>query len=116
VSSHIEGWGRFIAEELADAWASPLNVASGQLTQRLTPFHLAFLRGRIERAAAHEFTVFQADDLFPTGIAPAEIERAFWLGSEQVNWMIDLQMKCRTDHKDAVRHVLSIADDWPSAI
>lgn len=113
-SEHIEGWRRFVAPELADAWASAWNLSTDQL--QLLPFHLAFPRGRIKRAAIGEFTVFHGDDLLPTGIAHAAIEKAFGLGSEQINWTIDPHEKCRTDHKNAVRQMLSITEDWPSVL
>ena len=113
---HVEGWRRFMAPELASAWASILGANQNQLEQQLLPLHLAFPRGRIERAAAaREFTVFQADDLLPTGVSRATVEQAFGLGSERVNWTIDEHERCRTDQKNAIRQILGITEDWASA-
>jgi hypothetical protein len=111
--THIEGWRRFIASELADAWATTLNADSGQLTQQLMPYHLSFPRGRIERVAINEFTIFQGDDLSSSmGVSRNTIEQAF--GIMNANWTLDPHEKCRTDHKDAIRHILSISEDWSS--
>ena len=99
---HGEVWRRYVADDLAEAWAQTTNVTSEQLK----PLWKGFPRGRIERAGIRAYTVFHADDFAETGIVPARIESAFELGSSTVKWSVDPHEQQNPEHQAALRHLL----------
>ncbi len=82
---HGDVWRRYVAGDLAEAWAQKVKITA----EELKSWWKGFPRGRIERAGIREYTVFHADDFAETGVTPERIKSAFELGSSKVNWTID---------------------------
>ena len=101
---HGDVWRRYLADDLAEAWAPRASVTA----QALRPWWKGFPRGRIERAGIQTFTVFHADDFAETGITPARIEAAFELGHCKVTSSVDPHEKRNPEHRAALRRLLGL--------
>jgi hypothetical protein len=112
--NHIPAWRSILAPEVASAWSSVLGIDAKALTQQLLSLPHAFPRGRIEKVAANEFSIYHGDDLAATGILPTQILQAFTLTNKQINWVVDPHEQCELSQKDAIRQILNITDDWPA--
>src|SRR6516162_8947293 len=74
---HGDAWRGYLAQDLAESWASQLKVSVIDLKAKLWPCHKGFPRGRVERVGVGEFTIFHANDLGETGVDHARVEKAF---------------------------------------
>jgi len=112
--NHISAWRSILAPEVASAWSSVIGIDAKALTQQLLSLPHAFPRGRIEKVAVNEFSIYHGDDLAATGIPPTQILQAFTLTNKQINWVVDPHEQCELSQKDAIRRILNITDDWPA--
>ena len=101
---HGDVWRRYVAKDLAEAWAQSAKVTSDQLE----PWWKGFPRGRIERVSVREYTVFHGDDFFETGVTRERIERAFELTVSKVNWSIDPHERQDPEHQLRLQKLLGI--------
>lgn len=101
---HGDVWRRYVADDLAEAWAQSAKVTAEQLK----PWWKGLPRGRIERAGVQEYTVFYADDFAETGITAERIARAFELGNSKVSWSIDPHEQQNPEHQAALKRLLHL--------
>jgi hypothetical protein len=101
---HGDVWRRYVADDLAEAWAQSAKVTAEQLK----PWWKGLPRGRIERAGVQEYTVFYADDFAETGITAERIARAFELGNSKVSWSIDPHEQQNPEHQAVLKRLLHL--------
>jgi hypothetical protein len=99
---HGEVWRRYVAPDLAEAWAQQATVTAEQLA----PWWKGFPRGRVERAGAGQYTIFHGDDLAETGLTAGRIESAFELVNSKVRWSVDPHEKQLPEHRAALLRLI----------
>jgi hypothetical protein len=101
---HGEVWRRFVVDDLVEAWNKKVKVTFDQLA----PWWKGFPRGRVERVAIMEYTVFHGTDFTDTGISSERIERAFELGRAGVKWSFDPHEEQNSEHCAALLRLLPV--------
>ena len=101
---HGDVWRRYVADELAGAWAQSTRVTAEQLK----PWWKGFPRGRIERIGVQEYTIFYAGDFAETGITAERITHAFELGNSKVAWSLDPHEEQNPEHTAALKRLLHL--------
>jgi hypothetical protein len=86
---HNHAWRRYVVSDLAEAWAGILHRKAEDLQKELMPLWKGVPRGRVERLAPQEFTIFHGNDLGDTGLTPERIQNAFELARSKVVWSFD---------------------------
>jgi hypothetical protein len=86
---HNHAWQNYVTSDLAESWAEITKMTVADLKRELSPLWKSVPRGRVERAAVQEYTIFHGDDLADTGIAQERIRGAFELSTSKVIWSFD---------------------------
>jgi hypothetical protein len=103
---HGEAWRRYLAGDLAEAWAARLQTSVPALRAALEAWWKGFPRGRVERVGIQEYTVFHADDLADTGVTRERVQNAFELATRKVTWSLDPHEQQSPEHQAALAALL----------
>ena len=101
---HGDVWRRYVARDLAEAWAVNIRITAEQLK----PWWKGFPRGRIERVGIREYMVYYAIDFAATEITKERILRAFELGNAKVNWTLDPHEEQDPEHQIMLQRCLGL--------
>jgi hypothetical protein len=103
---HGEAWRRYLAGDLAEAWAARLQTSVAALRAALEPWWKGFPRGRVERVGIQEYAIFHANDLAETGVTRERVQNAFELANRKVAWSLDPHEQQNPEHQAALASLL----------